>query len=296
MKTYLKADFMLLLVTMFWGASCLLTKIGLGGIQEFNLIALRFLIAFLLSAIVFWKKIRKLDIKTVKYASILSGILFAVYVFNTFGVKYTTVSNAGFLTCLEGVFIPIIAFFCLKQIPERKVIISICFAFLGICLLSLNDKLMFNIGDILCIICSLSFAAYIIVTGILTRGVDSVSLGVLQLGFVGLYSLIFSFIFEDPMFPATSQSWLIVLSLSIFCTGIAFIVQMVAQKYTTPVHTGLIFSLEPVFAASFAFLFANEILKARGYIGGLLMVASIIFVEVDFKLLFKKASKSKSDQ
>lgn len=68
MKPQLKADILLIMITMFWGASCVLTKIGLGGIQEFNLIALRFIIAFLLSAMVFWKKLRHTDFRTVKYA------------------------------------------------------------------------------------------------------------------------------------------------------------------------------------------------------------------------------------
>jgi len=287
LKAYLKADLMLLLITIFWGTSCLLTKIGLGGIQEFNLIALRFIIAFLLSAIVFWKKIRHIDRITVKYAAILSSILFAVFAFMTFGVKFTTVSNAGFLTCLAGVFIPIILFIFLREKPETKVLISICLAFLGIILLTVNDRISFNLGDLLCTLCSLAFAVHIIVTGKLTREVDSVALGVMQLGFAGVYGLIFSFIFESPMLPATNQSWLIVLALSIFSTAIAFIVQTVAQKYTTPVHTGLIFSLEPVFTAFFAFIFVNEILSLKGYLGGFIMVVSVILVEIDFKALFK---------
>lgn len=289
MKTQLKADLFLIMITMLWGASCLLTKIGLGGIQEFNLITLRFIIAFLLSSIVFWKKFQNFSRKTVMYAAILGGILFTVFAFMTFGVKYTTASNAGFLTCLASAFIPIILFLYKKQLPEIKVVISICLTFLGICLLSLNGKLQFNKGDLLCILCSLSFSIHIIVAGNLTREVDSVSLGVLQLGFVGLYSLVFSFIFEAPRLPTTNQSWFTVIALSIFCTAIAFIVQMVAQKYTTPTHTGLIFSLEPVFAATFAFVFAGEILPLRGYIGGIILIISIILVEIDIKYKFKKS-------
>jgi len=288
LKTYLKADLMLLLVTLFWGTSCLLTKVGLGGIQEFNLIALRFIIAFSLSAVVFRKNIRQADRKTVKYAAVLSLILFAVFVFFTFGVNMTTVSNAGFLTCLAGVFIPIISLTVLKQKQEAKVLISICIAFLGIVLLTVNERLTFNLGDFLCTLCSLAFAVHIIVMGKLTLEVDSVALGVIQLGFVGIYGLLFSFLFEDPMLPATGQSWLIVAALSIFCTGIAFIAQTIAQRYTTPVHTGLIFSLEPVFTAVSAYLFADEQLPLKGYIGGLLMIVSVILIEVDFKSLIKR--------
>ncbi|MFL0269057.1 DMT family transporter [Candidatus Clostridium radicumherbarum] len=286
MKKQFKADILLILITFFWGSSCLMTKIGLDEIQGFNLIALRFIIAFLLSASVFWKRFMTINVKTVKYAAILAGILSAVFVFMTFGVKYTTASNAGFLTCLAGVFIPLILFILLKQTPKINVVISICLAFLGICLLSLNQQLQFNKGDLLCILCSLAFAVHIIATGILTRGVDSVSLGVLQLGFVGVYSMIFSFIFENPKLPSTNQFWFTVLALSIFCTAIAFIVQTVAQKDTTSTHTGLIFSLEPVFAAILAFIFAGEILSIRGYLGAVILIISILLVEFDFKYKF----------
>lgn len=153
----------------------------------------------------------------------------------------------------------------------------------------MNEQLQFNKGDLLCILCSLTFATHIIVTGILTRGVDSISLGVLQLGFVGIYSMVLSFIFETPRLPASNQSWFIVFTLSIFCTAIAFIVQTVAQKYTTSTHTGLIFSLEPAFGAIFAFIFAGEILSIRGYIGAIILIISILLVELDFKHKFTKS-------
>jgi drug/metabolite transporter (DMT)-like permease len=291
MKIQLKADLMLLMVAMFWGASTLLTKFSLGSIEGFNLIALRFIIAFGLASIVFWKKLRDTNYETIKYGAILAGILFIVNVLFTFGVRYTTVSNAGFLTCLASVFIPMILFIFKKEIPSKKVVLSITLAVIGIYLLTLNDKILFNLGDFLCILCSLAFAGHIIATGIFTRKVDPVTLGVIQLGFAAVYSSIFSIIFESPTLPSTAESWFTVLILSVFCTAVGFIVQTYAQKYTTSVHTGLIFSMEPLFAAFFAFAFAHELLLLRGYIGGIILVLSIINVEVDFKTIRKKPDK-----
>lgn len=285
MKTQLKADLALILITLFWGVSNVLTKIGLGDIAEFNLIALRFVIAFGLAIIVFWKRVRKSDWRTVRYAATIAGILFAVFAFMTFGLRHTTASNAVFLTCLASIFIPIINFIFLKQKPQAKVLVSIVLAMTGVGLLSFQGKFQLNVGDILCVLCSIAFAVHIIVTEKYTQKVDSVSLGVLQLGFVGLYSLVASFVFEIPTLPTTALSWSVVIVLSIFCTAIAFIVQTVAQKYTDSIHTGLIFTLEPVFGAFFAFLFLNEILTAQGYLGGILLIISIVLVEVDFKSL-----------
>jgi len=282
LKVQTKADLALILVTMFWGASCLLTKIGLSGLEPLTMMALRFIFAFVLSAAIFWKRIASSGLTTVKYAAILSGILFIVYAFMTYGVKYTTASNAGFLTCLESVFIPIFAFVFLKQKQEKKVIFSICLAFVGVMLLSFNATLKINIGDVLCILCSVAFAVHILVMGTYTKRVDSLALGVLQLGFAGIYSLVAAFFFETPGFPQTTSSWVILLTLSIFCTAVGFIVQSVAQKYTTPSHTGLIFTMEPAFAAFFAFIFLGEVLAVRGYIGEVLMIISILIVEVEF--------------
>ncbi len=284
MKVQTKADLALISITMFWGASCLLTKIGLGGLEPLTLMALRFLFAFALSAAVFWKRIAASDMTTVRYAATLAGILFTVFAFMTYGVKYTTVSNAGFLTCLASVFIPIFAFIFLKQKQEKKVLFGIGLAFVGVALLTLDNALSFNLGDFLCIMCSVMFAVHILVTGTYTRRVDSIALGVLQLGFAGVYSLIAAFLFESPGLPQTAQSWMIVLALSVFCTAFAFIVQSLAQKYTTPSHTGLIFTMEPAFAAFFAFVFLGEILAFRGYVGGLMMIASLLIVELDIRI------------
>lgn len=283
MKMQLKADLLLLMVTFFWGASILLTKVSLKYIEEYNLIALRFIIAFLLSGIVFYKHLIKIDFKTVKYAFILASILFIVYIFATFGTKYTSVSNAGFLLGLTVIFIPVLSSVFLKQKPEKKIVLGIVLTIIGIGLLTLNNELNIADGDILCILSALFYAVHVIVTGTMTKHVNSITLGVVQLGFVGLFSLIFSMFMETPKLPDNVESWFSILVLSIFCTAIAFIVQVVAQQYTSPTHTGLIFTLEPVFSAGFAFFFTGETLTFKGYLGAVLILLSVLIAELDFK-------------
>jgi drug/metabolite transporter (DMT)-like permease len=278
-----RADLMLLMITVFWGASYMLTKIGLGVLEPFNLTALRFVIAFFISAIVFYKHIFKTDMKTVKYALILALILFGVFISMTFGLEYTTASNAGFLVSLSVVFIPIISVVFLKHKIERKLIAGVCLAIIGIALLTLNDQLRVGGGDLLCILCALLFAVHIIVTGVYTQKVDSIALSVIQLGFVGLFSVVFSVFTETVKLPQSGLSWFAVLALSILCTAVGYIVQTTAQQYTSATHTGLILSLEPVFSAVFAFAFLNEVLTPKGYIGAALLLTSVIIAEFDFK-------------
>ena len=111
--------------------------------------------------------------------------------------------------------------------------------------------------------------------------------------------LILALIFEEPTLPQSAGCWMSLVFLALFCTGIAFIVQAIAQQYTTATHVGIIFALEPVFAGIVAFLFAGERLLPRAYFGALLMLVSIIMMEVDIKGIFgrrKGLQKQGKDQ
>lgn len=275
-----KADLALIMVVMFWGTSNLLTKVGLGDLSEFNLIALRFVTAFGLTAVIFRKRLAAVDLRTIKRAAMLSVVLFLVYIFATFGVRYTTVSNAGFLTCLAGIIVPMINYVVFRIKLDKMTVVSIVMALAGVWMLIAGTSITFNLGDILCILCSVAFAAHILVTERFTKEVDSVALGVIQLGFVGVYAVVFSFMLETPTLPVSVSNWMVVLGLSVFSTAIAFVTQTVAQKYTTATHTGLIFTFEPLFSVLIAYIFLGEILSIRGYAGAALMLASLMLIEL----------------
>ncbi|MBP3041896.1 DMT family transporter [Bacillaceae bacterium Marseille-Q3522] len=283
MKSQVKADLVMCMISVLWGSSYLFMKMGLQSIEAFNLIALRFGIAFLLCAALFYKRIIKTNFETVKYAFLLGFILFLVFTTITNGVKSTSTSNAGFLVSLAVIFAPVLSAIFLKQKPKKQVIFGILFALIGIGLLTINSSLKISFGDILCILGALSYATYIIITGTLTKHVDSIALGVLQLGFTGVLGLVFSFLFETPKVPHTFESWFAVLGLSLLCSALGFVGQTAAQKYTTPIHTSLIFSLEPVFAALFAFLFAGEVLSTKGYVGAAIVLMGVLLAEIDLK-------------
>ena len=288
MNKQVRADLLLMMITVFWGASYILTKLALEVLQPFNLTAVRFIIAFAVSGAVFYKRIIKADKATIKYSLVLAVILLGVFISMTFGLKYTTASNSGFLVSLSVVFIPILSSIFLKQKIEKRVLIGVCIAPIGIALLTLNSQLSVNSGDILCIICAVLFAVHVVATGVFTQRVDSVALGVIQLGFVGLLSLLVSMFTETVMLPNTAVSWASILSLSILCTAVGYIVQTTAQQYTSATHTGLILSLEPVFSAIFAYSVLGEMLSARGYVGAAVLLFSVLIAEVDF---MKKTDK-----
>jgi drug/metabolite transporter (DMT)-like permease len=272
----LKADLLILMVTICWGSSYIFMKLGLGSIEEFNLIALRCGLAFILSAALFYKNLRHTDLKTLKYGALLGFLLFGVFTAIMFGLKTTTTSNAGFLISLTVIFVPLIYVTVFKKKLKLSLVIGVCLAIIGIGFLTLNSDLKIYPGDFLCILGALLYAIHILITDSAAKTTNTLNLGILQLGFAGAFGLLFSFLLETPKFPDTSEGWIAVLVLSIVCSAFGYVVQPLAQKYTTPIRTGLIFSLEPLFAALFGFLFIHELLPFKGYVGAALVLVGVL--------------------
>lgn len=290
MRTQLKADMMLVLVTLCWGISYYLMDLCLLEMDTFNLNAFRFLGAFIVAVIVAFPKLRGVNKTTLKYAFFVGVSLVFVYMGATFGVMYTSLSNSGFLCALTVVFTPLLGFIFKKQKPDSKISIVVIVCVIGIALMSLNEQLKPALGDIFCLMCAFAYAVDLLITetAVAKEEVNAFQLGVFQLGFTGIFMLILSFIFEDPCLPSSPVGWGSAIFLAVFCTGVAFIVQAVAQQYTTASHVGVIFTLEPVFAGIVAFFLAGEILLPRGYFGAFLLLASLLIMEIDVKALFKK--------
>ena len=284
---------MLILVTLCWGVSYYLMDLCLVDMDPFTLNAHRFLGAFGIAAVLSWNKIKTVNKITLKYSVMVGIALVFVYIGATFGVKYTSLSNSGFLCAMTVVFTPLIARIFLKQKQDSKVVLAVIMCFIGIALLTLKDDFSINTenlkGDLLCLMCAFAYTIDLLLTekAVAHEEVNAYQLGVFQLGVTGVCNLVLAIILEEPHFPTTPGVWAAVLFLAIFCTGVAFVVQPIAQQYTTASHTGVIFALEPVFAAIVAVIFANEILSMKSYFGAVLMMASIFVMELDFKALIR---------
>ncbi|MBZ3935458.1 DMT family transporter [Methanimicrococcus blatticola] len=289
-----KANLLLLLVVFVWGLSYLFTKSGLQTLPPFTFLALRFGLGFIVAALVFIKHFSKINKKTLIGGSILGLFLFLTLACVYFGLQYTTISNAGFLGSLTVIFVPILSSIVYRKLPEKKIIIGSITATVGIALLTLESRTGFGIGDFICILAAVAYASHILIAKRLTNNkeIDALNLGIVQLGFTALYGTICAFLLETPHLPATESAWTAVLFLALFCTAFGFVGQVVAQKYTTPAHVGLIFALEPVFASAFAYLFASEELLPIQIVGAAIVFISVLYVETDIKEL---RGKSKSE-
>lgn len=291
-----QADMMLMLVTLCWGVSYYLMDLCLIDMDPFTLNAHRFLGAFVIAALLSWKKNRTVNRTTLRYSVLVGIALVFVYMGATFGVKYTSLSNSGFLCGMTVVFTPLLGWIFLKQRQSKKLVLVVLMCLVGIALLTLKDDFSINTahikGDLLCLMCAVAYAIDLLLTekAVAREEVDAYQLGVFQLGVTGVCNLLLAFLTEQPHLPTTPTVWGAVLFLSVFCTGVAFVLQPLAQRYTTASHTGVIFALEPVFAAFVAAIFANEILSVKSYFGAALMVASLFIMEIDFSS-FGKSQK-----
>ena len=263
-----KANLLMVIVTIFWGASYTFMMMGLDSLEPFNIVALRCTIGFIVAGLIFYKKMKNVNIQTLSYAAVQGFLLFLLFVLSLFGLQTTSASNAGFILSLSVVLVPIFVSFLERKLPSRAVMIAILCTMLGIIILTMKESITFQKGDILVAIAAFAYAIYLILNSKFTKSVESISYGVYQLGFAALFSVILTFIYETPILPSTNASWIAILGLGLICTAFCFIAQSVVQQYTSPTHTGLIFSLEPIFAAIFAIIFLGELLTIQLILGG----------------------------
>ena len=279
-----KADLLLVMVTAFWGMSYYLTDLCLTDLPPMNLTAFRFLSAFLVLGILFFKNLRSLNRATLRFSLLIGLALSGTYIFYGYGIANTSITNAGFICALPVVFTPIFDFLIHRTKPGRKLLLCLVMCALGLALLTLNDQFRPALGDILCLGVPICYAIDLLLTekAVKNPAVDALGLGVCQLGVVGAITLVLSLLLEQPHLPTTPATWGGALFLGLLCSGVAFVIQSVEQQYTTASHVGLIFTLEPVFAAIVAYFLANEHLKIRGYVGMVLMLMSLVLMEADF--------------
>lgn len=281
----------MVIITIFWGLSYTFMVLGLEVLQAYNVVALRCLIAFLIAGFMFFKKMVNTNKKTLIYATIEGVLLFLVFALSLFGLEHTSASNAGFILSLTVVLVPIFSSVIEKSLPTRAVTIAIIFTLIGIFILTFNPSMKFNIGDVYIAIAAICYSTYLILNSKFTKQVESISYGIYQLGVAGILATVLCLAFETPQLPDTGLGWLAILGLGVICTAFCFIAQAVVQQYTSPTHTGLIFSLEPIFASIFAIIFLGDQVTMQLILGGVLIMAGNLIAQMEQIYLLHKSTK-----
>lgn len=287
MERQRKADLLLLLATAFWGISNCLMAICLRDLQPLTLNAFRFLTAFVVLGAIFRRRVLHASRATLRYSAIVGILIVVMYLGATYGVLFTSVSNAGFIGAMSVIVTPLLEFLVYRRKPGKKLGFALMLCVLGMALLTLNEQLKPALGDVICLLVPTAYSIDLMVTerAVAKPEVDPVALGVCQTAVAGVVMLALSLLLETPHLPGSAQVWAAVLFLGVFCSGVCYVIQSVGQQFTTASHASLIFTLEPMFSAIFAYFLLRERLNARGYAGAALMLLSLLVVEADLPAL-----------
>ncbi|RXI34076.1 EamA family transporter [Arcobacter defluvii] len=280
----LKADLLLLSVAIAWGVTFLMVQDAINTTPVYSFLFFRFSLATIIMFFISYKFLKKINLKTVFYGIILGIFLFSAFATQTFGLTYTPSSIVAFITGLNVIFVPFLTFLFFKDKIKSNVLIATFIAVIGLYLLTMSGSLSFEKGEFLTLICAVLFALQIIFTGKFSKEVNVFLLVLFQLITVSILSLIFSLFLDNVTFniPYDFAFFKAVIITAIFATVYAFLIQTYMQQFTTATKTAIIFTMEPVSAAIFAYLTANEILTITQFFGAILIILATLVAEIKF--------------
>lgn len=272
------------------GASFLFSKYLLSSMEPLNLLGIRFLIAFAVLFLLFSRKVIS-DVKAnprIVAVSLLLGIVYFICMAAELtGLKYTTAATCSFLENSAIVIVPIAEAFLLRRFPKPVVLISAVITFIGIGLIIFNNSAAgvssgipfissLGLGELLCIIAALTYAAAIIITDRVSGIYDPLTFGIIYVGFMGAFGMIASFVTETPHLPQSGTQWALLLILAVICTAFGFALQPVAQKPLTSESAGIICAVNPLTTAVMGWLFMGDALGLTGIVGAALIITGIV--------------------
>lgn len=280
----LRADLALLVVCFIWGSTFVLVKDALEHVSTILFLTIRFAVAAAALAILFrgrgahYPRNRRLELR----AGFIVGLcLFAGYCLQTEGLKLTTPAKAGFIT---GFYIPLVPLFSAmiyRRAPQASEIVGVVLAAAGMSLMTLQSvRFDIGLGDLLVLASTVAYAFHILVLGHYSKKISYETLSVYQIATGAVLGCCVFWWLETPRIEWNAIVVIALIVTSLFATALAFSIQSWAQQFTTPTRTALIFAMEPVFAWLTSFVIAGEILTIRAGIGGVLILAGILLVEL----------------
>lgn len=282
------ADLALVYCAAVWGATFFMVKDALAGVDPVAMVAHRFFLsAFLLAPFALTRPSRG---KHLKESFLLAVFLFLLYVSQTVGLGYTSASNSGFITGLFVLFVPLFLLLFLGQPPTKVQWASSALALGGLWLLTGGIRSA-NFGDAITLVAAATYAAHLLATDKFVRAdADALVLAFHQFWMTGLMAAAYALL-SGRSFAFTPRSAGTIAFLATVPTLSAFFLQMWAQKTVPPVKVSLIFSLEPVFAAVFAWTLGGEAFAPARAAGGALIVAAMMAGELSKLDLLKGRRK-----
>lgn len=276
-----QAELLLAAVIIARSTSYIINKVAIGSFEVFNLMALRFGLGFLLLFAMFHKRFKLLQRRTILRGALLGTIFFTVSALETYGLKTVSPSVDAFLVNSAVLFVPLIRSAIIHRFPDKNAVISGLVALCGIALLTvLSGSFTLGSGAILCCIAAVLYSTAIILTDFFSHDDDSLMLGIIQVGFMGLYAIMFSLLFCETRLPATGFEWGMIFVLAVVCTGFGFTLQPVAQSKTSAERAGLFCALNPLSAMVLDIVCLDGSLTSKDIAGCVLILFSLFLPHI----------------
>lgn len=283
-KSKIKSALLLILLVTIWGITFSLEKIVLNDISPFSLNLSRFFIADVAMLILFFPIIKRDLVKVWKEGTILGILMSFGYIFQTWGLSYTTPAKSGFITSLYVVLIPLVAIFVERISIKMGTIIALIIATAGIYLSNLSGKVFSpNFGDLLTLGCAIAFAFHVVSTTVLTKKLKNkyITLTFYQMVFVTITNIPFYFL------SSHHDNWnfeiiAIITVIAIFASVFGITIQMKHQKNVGTISSAFIYAGEPVAAAIFSAILMGEKFSIAQLIGFSLIILAAIFAQINY--------------
>ena len=290
----LKNSLLLLLTATIWGVAFVAQSVGMDYVGGFTFNMARSLIGSAVLLPVIWfmgrnssKKAEEAQEsssrKDLLWGGLACGILMCLASnFQQFGIKYTTVGKAGFITACYIVLVPILGLF-LKKKCSPFIWLAVAMSVAGLYLLCITDGFSIGKGDILVLICAVLFSFHILVIDYYSPKVDGVKLSCIQFLVCGILSGIPALIFEKPEMSAVLTAWQPILYAGVMSCGVAYTLQIIGQKNMNPTVASLILSLESCISVLAGWVILGQQLSTREIAGCVIMFAAIILAQLPQK-------------
>ena len=283
----LRADLLLLSVAIAWGVTFLMVQEAINSTPVYSFLFFRFGLASILMFFIAYKYFNQINKQTVISGIVLGSILFSAFAAQTFGLSYTKSSIVAFITGLNVICVPFLAYFIFKDHIRKNVLIATIIAVVGLYLLTMSGELTLGYGEFLTLICAFLFALHIIFTGKFSKEVNVYLLVLFQLTTVSILALLFSLVLDTTTFDLVYDYTFFkaVIVTAVFATVYAFLIQTYMQQFTTATKTAVIFTMEPVSASIYGYFAGGEILTNIQIFGAILIILATLVAEL--KITFK---------
>ena len=302
MSKQMRANLLLVLTAMIWGAAFVAQDVAAEGVPPLSFNGLRMSLAALAllptvwlndrrAGNVPWKKMNAPERKTLLLGGVCCGVMLTLgSAFQQLGITLGTgAGKAGFITALYIVMVPLFGIF-MRRRPGRLVWIAVALSVTGLYFLCMQGSFYLDPGDSMLIFCAMSYTGHILVVDAFSRKTDCIKMSCIQFAVCALLCLLGAALFEQPTWAGVRANLISIVYAGVFSGAMGYTLQILAQRDAEPAVASLIMSLESVFAVLSGWIILGDALSLREMTGCALMMSGIVLAQLPQKSNKLKAS------